>query len=173
MTQMIPEVEEEVRRYAALLKQAIRAGGLSVSEVERRLGAGPKALRRIFNGQVDLKVRHVIAILRILGLSQEQFFAIAARPRRAQVAHLPTHAPAQPSATDFLAAFHRVGYRGDMAPVDEIDPASPEEFDRLVEEAVNRVLARKRLEDRAQAEAKSQAPGGKGQVTGGGGRPDS
>ena len=53
---MIPEVEEEVRRYAGLLKQAIRAAGLSVSEVERRLGAGPKALRRIFSGQVDLKL---------------------------------------------------------------------------------------------------------------------
>jgi transcriptional regulator with XRE-family HTH domain len=147
MSERAPEVEEEVRRYAALLRQAIRAAGLSVSEVERRLGTGPKALRRIFSGHVDLKLKHVIAILRILGLSQEQFFAIAAPLKR-------QHAPAHPTATDFFAAFHRAGFRGDMAPVDEVDPASPEEFDRLVEEAVNRVLERRRLTGKAMPEAK-------------------
>jgi hypothetical protein len=36
-----------------------------------------------------------------------------------------------------------------MVPVDEIDPASPEEFDRLVEDAVNRVLERRRQEGKA------------------------
>jgi transcriptional regulator with XRE-family HTH domain len=144
---MTPEVEEEVRRYAGLLKQAIRAAGLSVSEVERRLGAGPKALRRIFSGQVDLKLKHVVAILRIIGMTQEEFFAIAARSKqRPYVA--PVHHP--PSATDFLAAFQRAGFRGDMAPLDEIDPASPEEFDRLVEDAVNRVLERRRREGKAE-----------------------
>src|ERR1700730_11077943 len=82
MAEMTPEVEEEVRRYAGLLRQAIRAAGLSVSEVERRLGAGPKALRRIFSGQVDLKLKHIVAILRIIGMSQEEFFAIASRPKQ-------------------------------------------------------------------------------------------
>ena len=139
MGETTPEIEEEVHRYAGLLRQAIRAAGLSVSEVERRLGAGPKALRRIFSGQVDLKLKHVLAILGILGLSQEEFFAIAARtPKRAVRPH---SAP-----VDFLAAFQRVGYRGDFVPMDEADPSSPEEFDRLVEDAVNRVLERRGVE---------------------------
>jgi transcriptional regulator with XRE-family HTH domain len=146
MAETTPEVEEEVRRYAGLLKQAIRAAGLSVSEVERRLGAGPKALRRIFSGQVDLKLKHVVAILRIIGMSQEEFFAIAARPKQRPYA-APHHPP---SATDFLAAFQRAGFRGDMTPLDEVDPASPEEFDRLVEDAVNRVLERRRREGKAE-----------------------
>jgi transcriptional regulator with XRE-family HTH domain len=157
---MIPEVEEEVRRYAGLLKQAIRAAGLSVSEVERRLGAGPKALRRIFSGQVDLKLKHIVAILRIIGMSQEEFFAIGSRPR-----HRP-HAPQThhvPTATDFLAAFQRVGYRGEMVPLDEVDPASPEEFDRLVEDAVNRVLERRRREGKALPDAPSPLRGDQGQ----------
>jgi transcriptional regulator with XRE-family HTH domain len=145
MSETLPEVEEEVRRYAALLKQAIRAAGLSVSEVERRLGAGPKALRRIFSGQVDLKLKHVIAILRIIGMSQEEFFAIASRPK--QRPHLQLHHP--PSATDFLTAFQRAGYRGELVPLDEAEPPSPEEFDRLVEDAVNRVLERRRREGKA------------------------
>jgi transcriptional regulator with XRE-family HTH domain len=149
MVETTAEVEEEVRRYAGLLKQAIRAAGLSVSEVERRLGAGPKALRRIFSGQVDLKLKHVVAILRIIGMSQEEFFAIAARPKQRQYA-APHHPPHPPSPSDFLAAFQRAGFRGDMTPLDEIEPASPEEFDRLVEDAVNRVLERRRREGKAE-----------------------
>jgi transcriptional regulator with XRE-family HTH domain len=138
MGETAPEIDEEVRRYAGLLRQAIRAAGLSVSEVERRLGAGPKALRRIFSGHVDLKLKHILAILRILDMPQDEFFGIAARPKR------PTRVPA--SSTDFLAAFQRIGYKGDFVPVDEVDPASPEEFDRLVEDAVNRVLDRRTRE---------------------------
>ncbi len=156
MSETAPEVEEEVRRYAGLLKQAIRAAGLSVSEVERRLGAGPKALRRIFSGQVDLKLRHVIAILRIIGMSQEEFFAIASRPK--QRPHLLPHHP--PSATDFLTAFQRVGYRGELVQLDEAEPPSPEEFDRLVEDAVNRVLERRRREGKVLPEASLPSLGG-------------
>ncbi|HXM71563.1 MAG TPA: hypothetical protein VN970_10545, partial [Thermoanaerobaculia bacterium] len=77
-----PAVEVEVKHYAGILRHAIRAAGFSVSEVERRLGAGPKSLRRVLGGQVDLKFKHVVAVLRIIGMSQEQFFAIAARRRR-------------------------------------------------------------------------------------------
>jgi transcriptional regulator with XRE-family HTH domain len=139
MSETAPAIEEEVRRYAGLLRQAIRAAGLSVSEVERRLGAGPKALRRIFSGHVDLKFKHVLAILRILGMSQGDFFAIAAPSKRS--------APlSRPTASDFFAAFQRAGFRGDYAPAGENDPASPEEFDHMVEDAVNRVLERRRLE---------------------------
>jgi transcriptional regulator with XRE-family HTH domain len=146
MSDTVPEIDEEVRRYAGLLRQAIRAAGLSVSEVERRLGAGPKALRRIFSGHVDLKLKHVLAILRILNMPQDEFFNIAARPPKRAAART---TPASPA--DFLAAFQRIGYRGDFVPVDEVDPASPEEFDRLVEDAVNRVLERRTRAAEAQA----------------------
>ena len=40
-----------------------------------------------------------------------------------------------------------------MVPLDEVDPASPEEFDRLVEDAVNRVLERRRREGKALPDA--------------------
>jgi transcriptional regulator with XRE-family HTH domain len=146
MSEIAPEIEIEVRRFATLLRQAIRAAGLSVSEVERRLGAGPKALRRIFSGHVDLKLKHLLAILSILGISQEEFFALAARPTRSS-GRLHQTTPA-----DFLAAFRRVGYRGDAASMgpplmDDVDPQSPEEFDRMVEDALNRILERRRRQD--------------------------
>jgi hypothetical protein len=129
-----PAVEEEVRHYAGVLRQAIRAAGFSVSEVERRLGAGPKSLRRVFGGQVDLKFKHVVAVLRIIGVSQEEFFVIAARRRRQRALRSP------------LATFEPLGLRGELAPAAAEDPDSEEEFDRMVEEAVDRVLKRRGLE---------------------------
>jgi hypothetical protein len=127
------EIEVEVQRYSGALRQAIRAAGFSVSEVERRLGAGPKSLRRVFGGQVDLKFKHVVAVLRIIGLSQQQFFAIACREKRRRSA-----------GGEFLATFERIGYRGEFVPVaDDAEDPSDEEFDRMVEDAVERVLRRR------------------------------
>lgn len=128
-----PAVEMEVQRYAGVLRQAIRAAGFSVSEVERRLGAGPKALRRVFGGQVDLKFKHVVAVLRIIGMSQHQFFALATHHRRQRSA-----------GGEFLATFERIGYRGEFVPVaDDAEDPSEAEFDRMVEDAVERVLRRR------------------------------
>jgi hypothetical protein len=141
-----PAVEVEVKHYAGILRHAIRAAGFSVSEVERRLGAGPKSLRRVLGGQVDLKFKHVVAVLRIIGMSQEQFFAIAARRRRQRSL-----------GGDLLAGFERGdrGYRREHGDDPEPlagagknpgDAGSEDEFDRLVEEAVDRVLARRARE---------------------------
>ncbi|HXO43281.1 MAG TPA: hypothetical protein VN999_17655 [Thermoanaerobaculia bacterium] len=141
-----PAVEVEVKHYAGILRHAIRAAGFSVSEVERRLGAGPKSLRRVLGGQVDLKFKHVVAVLRIIGMPQEQFFAIAARRRRQRSL-----------GGDLLAGFER-GDGGDRrehgddpeplagAAKSPGDAGSEDEFDRLVEEAVDRVLARRARE---------------------------
>ena len=128
-----PVIEVEVQRYSGVLRQAIRAAGFSVSEVERRLGAGPKSLRRVFGGQVDLKFRHVVAVLRIIGMSQEQFFALASRSRHRRS-----------TGGEFLATFERIGYRGEFVPVaDDAEDPSDEEFDRMVEDAVERALRRR------------------------------
>ncbi|MBV8202616.1 MAG: helix-turn-helix transcriptional regulator [Acidobacteria bacterium] len=74
-----PAVEVEVRHYTALLRQAIRAAGLSIAEVERRLGSGPRSLRRALAGEVDLTFKHAVKVLRVIGMSQEEFFTIAFR----------------------------------------------------------------------------------------------
>lgn len=133
-------VEVEVQRYAGVLRRAVRAAGFSVSEIERRLGTGPKALRRVFGGSVDLKLKHVIAVLRIIGMPQEEFFALASRaalrPGRGGQA-----------GGELLAIFERLGYRGDRAPDDEFEkPPSAKEFDRQVEEAVDRLMRRRARE---------------------------
>jgi transcriptional regulator with XRE-family HTH domain len=75
----LPAAEAEVRHYAGLLRQAIRAAGLSVSEVERRLGVGPKSLRRVLSGEVDLTLKHFFLVLRVIGVSHQDFFKVALR----------------------------------------------------------------------------------------------
>ena len=140
-----PAVEVEVKHYAGILRHAIRAAGFSVSEVERRLGAGPKSLRRVLGGQVDLKFKHVVAVLRVIGMSQEQFFVTAARRRRQR----------SPSG-ELLASFERgdgAAYGDELEPPagaarDPGDAGSEDEFDRLVEEAVDRVIERRAREGR-------------------------
>lgn len=130
-------VEVEVRHYAGILRQAVRAAGFTISEVERRLDTGPKALRRVLTGSVDLKFKHVIAVLRIIGMSQVEFFAIASR----------TLASRRPGTAggELLASFERAGYRGEFVLTDDDleKPLSAEELDRQVEEAMERVLERR------------------------------
>src|ERR1700694_107727 len=72
-----PEAGVEVRHYAELLQQAILAAGLSVADVERRLGFAPNLLRRVLRGGADLKLKHILMVLHVVGISREQFFAMA------------------------------------------------------------------------------------------------
>ena len=136
MDESQPTIEVQAKHYAGLLRQAVRAAGFSVSEIERRLSTGPKALRRVFGGSVDLKFKHVIAVLRIIGMSEQEFFAIASRntgrSRRSA------------ASGELLASFERAGYRGEFVPTDDdLETPSAEELDRQVEEAVERVMQRR------------------------------
>ena len=136
MDEVQPAIEVQAKHYAGLLRQAVRAAGFSVSEIERRLGTGPKNLRRVFDGSVDLKFKHVVAVLRIIGMSEQEFFAIASRNagRRRRGA----------ASGELLASFERAGYRGEFVPTDDdLETPSAEELDRQVEEAVERVMQRR------------------------------
>lgn len=148
----LPPVEQEVHDYAVVLRRLIRAAGLSVSEMERRLGQGPKSLRRVFGGQVDLKFRHVVSVLRVLDMPQEKFFEVVAQARRRKQ---------RSPAAEIVTAMDTMGYRGGLTAVDEDgESLSPEGFDRLVEDTVKRVV------ERLQREAPPAAPDPKDQGAG-------
>ena len=138
MTARQPTIEEEARYYAGVLRQAIRAAGFSVSEVERRLGLGPKALRRVFGGQIDFKFRHMVAVLRIIGMSQDEFLTIAvANRQKVRRKRIP--------GTEFLEAFKSAGYPGKSASMPEDGEAvalSGDDYVRMVEDVVERVMRR-------------------------------
>jgi transcriptional regulator with XRE-family HTH domain len=79
-------VEDEIRRCRELLRTSIRVAGLSVAEVERRLGIRPRTLQRVLLGRFDLKLRHILAVLEVLGLKYEDFYRAAAERRQGTLA---------------------------------------------------------------------------------------
>jgi len=74
-------VNEEVRRFARLLESVLRLSKVSAREVEKRLGLGHGSLNRIFNGKIDLKLRHILSVLEVLDVPSDQFFRLAYREK--------------------------------------------------------------------------------------------
>ena len=67
-------IDDEVRRAASLLEALIQATGVSPEELEKRLETSPGYLGRLLSGIVELKLRHILAILRILEIEPALFF---------------------------------------------------------------------------------------------------
>ncbi|HET9229293.1 MAG TPA: helix-turn-helix transcriptional regulator [Thermoanaerobaculia bacterium] len=67
-------IDDEVRRATQLLEALIQAIGMSQEEVEQRLEASPGYLGRLLSGRVELKLRHILAVLRALEIEPSLFF---------------------------------------------------------------------------------------------------
>ncbi len=71
----------EVERLIRVLTTAMRILDISNREVERRLDLSQSYLSRLFNGLIELRVEHLIAISRAIGLKPGELFSLA-YPRR-------------------------------------------------------------------------------------------
>ncbi|HEX3131440.1 MAG TPA: helix-turn-helix transcriptional regulator [Thermoanaerobaculia bacterium] len=70
-----------------MLKTAMKVLGFTNRDVERKLGLSGSYLSRLFSGMIDLKVDHVVAISRVVGMEPEEMFQIAfPRKRKPQTA---------------------------------------------------------------------------------------
>lgn len=67
-------IDDEVHRAAKLLEALIQVTGVSQEEIERRLEAAPGYVERLFTGRLELKLRHILAILRVLEIEPSLFF---------------------------------------------------------------------------------------------------
>lgn len=67
-------IEEEVRQAARLLESLIQAAGVPEDELERRLDVSPGYLGRLLAGEIELKLRHILSILRTLEIGPALFF---------------------------------------------------------------------------------------------------
>lgn len=79
------EIQAEIERVKALLKRTIAGSGTSQREVERQLGWGEGYVSQILRGKVAFKFKHCFAILTVIGVAPEKFFAVLvaeSRPRR-------------------------------------------------------------------------------------------
>lgn len=67
----------EVLRIGKLLESLIAFKKVTVRQVERQLEVSNGTLSRILNGKIELKLRHILDILDIIGIPPEVFFKIA------------------------------------------------------------------------------------------------
>ncbi len=82
-------IEDEVRRAARLLETVMQAAGLTRKDLEQRLDAGPGYVSQVLTGRIELKLRHILAVLRALDVEPAIFFqalypdaGVASRPAR-------------------------------------------------------------------------------------------
>jgi plasmid maintenance system antidote protein VapI len=153
-------IDDDIRRMASVLEALVRLSDLSVREVERRLDLGAGTLNRIFSGRIDLKVRHILRVLEVIGMRPERYFQLAAARALAD------DAPASASAS-LLDSFERLGY-GRSGPTPQPSRQwSNEELDRRIEAVLDRILGGEAQE--ANADAALALSGGGGIVGGSGG----
>lgn len=120
--------KDEVDRLMNVLRTSVRLLGLSNREIERRLGLTPSYVSRLFAGTIELKVEHVVAIVRAIGLQPWEFFELA-YPRRSE-----------PTSESFRTI--RTLLR-DLQPPAEPAPApalTEEEIERRIQESVRKAL---------------------------------
>lgn len=67
-------IEDEVRQAARLLESLIQAAGVPEDELERRLDVSPGYLGRLLSGEIELKLRHILSILRALEVEPSLYF---------------------------------------------------------------------------------------------------
>ena len=68
--------DKDLRRLRQLLEEAVRASRTPIREMERSLGLGHGSLYRLFDGSLDLRVRHLLALAELLGVPPTDFLEI-------------------------------------------------------------------------------------------------
>lgn len=127
-------IDDEVRRAAKLLEALIEATGESQEELERRLEASPGYLGRLLAGRVELKLRHVLAVLRILEIEPSLFFHTL----------YPEAGPAGGTVQidELRQRLESLGLGIEPAPLSSAGP----DLERLVQRAVQAALSRRKPE---------------------------
>ncbi|HEX4962559.1 MAG TPA: helix-turn-helix transcriptional regulator [Thermoanaerobaculia bacterium] len=74
---MADRYDDEVRRLTAILATIVRIAGRTRQSLEVQLGLSSGYLSKILGGTVDLRARHVLAIVEALGMEPAEFFRLA------------------------------------------------------------------------------------------------
>lgn len=133
-------IDDEVRRAAKLLDVLIHTTGVSPEELERRLEASPGYLGRLLSGAVELKLRHILAVLRILEIEPALFFQTL----------YPESGPAGGTVRldELRMRVESLGIREKEEESSLPKPAvGMEDLERLMQGAAQAALSRRKLED--------------------------
>lgn len=124
-------IDDEVRRATKLLETVMQAAGLTRKDLDQRLGAGPGYVSQVLTGRMELKFRHILAILRALDVEPNIFFQTL----------YPEDRPATDAVVmeEFLRRFQKLGFGAQPAPPPS--PAlDPQELEKMIQNAVRAAL---------------------------------
>lgn len=65
--------DKDLLQLRQVLRDAVREIQMPVREIERRLGIGSGNLYRVIDGSLDLRIRHLLALADMLGVSPTDF----------------------------------------------------------------------------------------------------
>jgi transcriptional regulator with XRE-family HTH domain len=140
-------IDDEVRRATKLLETVMQAAGLTRKDLDQKLGAGPGYVSQVLTGRMELKFRHILAILHALEVEPSVFFQTL----------YPENRPSTDAVVmeEFLRRFQRLGFGAQPAP--PAPALDPQELDRLIQSAVRAALAEP-PEPRGEGEASGGKP---------------
>src|SRR3954469_25508755 len=125
-------IEEEVRRATKLLETVMQAAGLTRKDLDQKLGAGPGYVSQVLTGRMELKFRHILAILHALEVEPGVFFQTL----------YPENRPSTDAVVmeEFLRRFQKLGF-GTQSPPAPVPTLDPNELERMIQNAVRAALA--------------------------------
>jgi transcriptional regulator with XRE-family HTH domain len=124
-------IDDDVRRATKLLETVMQAAGLTRKDLDQRLGAGPGYVSQVLTGRMELKFRHILAILRSLDVEPSIFFQTL----------YPEDRPATDAVVmeEFLRRFQKLGFGAQPAPPPS--PAlDPQQLEKMIQNAVRVAL---------------------------------
>ncbi|MFL6259666.1 MAG: helix-turn-helix domain-containing protein [Thermoanaerobaculia bacterium] len=125
-------IDEEVRRATKLLETVMQAAGLTRKDLDQKLGAGPGYVSQVLTGRMELKLRHVLAILRALDVEPSVFFQTL----------YPENRPSSDTVVmeEFLRRFQKLGF-GPPATPPAAPALDPQDLERMIQNAVRAAMS--------------------------------
>lgn len=126
-------IDDEVRRATKLLETVMQAAGMTRKDLDQKLGAGPGYVSQVLTGRMELKFRHILAILRALDVEPSVFFQTL----------YPESRPSSDAVVmeEFLRRFQKLGFGGGKAAPPPSPALEPQELEKLIQNAVRAALA--------------------------------
>jgi transcriptional regulator with XRE-family HTH domain len=71
------EHSEEIEHALDLLKRVVKSLGPTRQQLERQIGMSSGWASKVLNGEIELRVRHILTVLEVCGVEPWRFFAAA------------------------------------------------------------------------------------------------
>jgi transcriptional regulator with XRE-family HTH domain len=136
-------IDDEVRRATKLLETVMQAAGMTRKDLDQKLGAGPGYVSQVLTGRMELKFRHILAILRALDVEPSVFFQTL----------YPENRPSSDAVVmeEFLRRFQKLGFGQEKTAPPQAPPSlDPQELERLIQNAVRAALSGQKAEGAGQ-----------------------